>query len=88
VREHLTRKSRIQNKKSTRKKRKVGQEDVWSFEMMVKVAVTRVWYSIAWEKFPIDSCVFPRFAYALPSSPARSPTSLAISRSCVWYLIA
>jgi len=56
--------------------------------MMVKVAVTRVWYSIAWEKFPIDSCVFPRFAYALPSSPARSPTSLAISRSCVWYLIA
>ena len=41
MREHLTWKSRIQNKKCTRKKRKVGQEDVRSFGMMVKVAVTR-----------------------------------------------
>ena len=46
-----------------------------------------MWYASAWEKSPSDWYAFPRFPYALPS-PARSPTSLAIARRCVWYSIA
>jgi len=46
-----------------------------------------LWYAIAWEKSPSESYAFPRFPYAV-SSPARSPTSLAIVRCCVWYAIA
>jgi hypothetical protein len=34
-----------------------------------------------------DLYAFPRPPYALPC-PARSPTSLAFARFCVWYLIA
>ncbi len=53
------------------------------------LAISRhcLWYAIAWEKSPIDSCAIPRFPFAL-TSPARSPTSLAIARCCVWYAIA
>ena len=39
--------------------------------------------------FDSFTCMWPvpRFPYVLPS-PARSPTSFAIARSCVWYLMA
>jgi hypothetical protein len=49
-----------------------------------------VWYSMAFEKAPIDWYEMPRFAYALPS-PARPPTSFAIrcclgvAQNCMWF---